>query len=53
MANGIQSILNQPNIRIKIMAFDQKKYEAARDELIVENEHVVNNIYLDVFENKK
>ena len=29
------------------MAFDQKKYEAARDKLIVENEHVVNNIYLD------
>ena len=30
------------------MAFDQKKYEAARDKLIVENEHVVNNIYLDI-----
>lgn len=29
------------------MAFDQKKYEAARDKLITNNEGVVNNIYLD------
>ncbi|MDO4657450.1 hypothetical protein [Kingella sp. (in: b-proteobacteria)] len=29
------------------MAFDQKKYEAARDKLITNNEGIVNNIYLD------
>lgn len=31
------------------MAFDQKKYEAARDKLIADNEWIVNNIYLDIW----
>ena len=31
------------------MAFDQKKYEAARDKLIISNERIVNNVYLDIW----
>ena len=31
------------------MAFDQKKYETARDKLIADTEWIVNNIYLDIW----
>ena len=31
------------------MAFNQRKYEAARDQLIVDNERIVNNVYLDIW----
>ena len=31
------------------MAFNQRKYEAARDQLIVDHERIANNVYLDIW----